>query len=576
MSPEPTEALAPAPAPAPASPRWLLALLVLLVVQRVAYHGAYLGDDPFALATFSDGRLYERAAVDIHEAPPLGTAPFYLQGVYAYILALGMVARPGPAMGLLVQLVLVGLGLWAFYRAVRRVHGSSVGTACTVLLLAFPGLAFYENKYLTAALAEVSLCLMLGATAWLVGTRKTAAAVAFGAATGLAILARGNMLLGLPFFAWAVLVVAPRGSGRRRLVLAAAGGLVLALAPMAVRNATVTGRATVFPAHGGGTSFYIGNNRHARGVWNDAGGLLSGDVGRERDELVERLGVAPGTEAEQAAAIGRALYRRSLDEMTEAPGSWIWLEVRKAWLLTGADELAQDYDPDGEAELVPPIREIGLPITVLLGLGVVGLIAWRREDGPHDEGEASATGTGAWRLVIVGQLVAIVGANLLFFTSAQHRAPLAVPLAALAGPAFVFALRRARDTTRRGASRAWPLLLVAAIVGQGAWPRSRATGPSAAHYHNLALVQVEIGDPRGAVSTLGRALKRKPDHPVILIERITLQRQLGQLEQAAVDLQTLSAVQSMPGWVRQRAADEARRVAALRGPTPTDGGTEPR
>ncbi|MCA9711277.1 MAG: glycosyltransferase family 39 protein, partial [Myxococcales bacterium] len=269
----------PTPAEGGRLPRWLALVLLALVVLRVGYHCAYLVEVPFSLATFSDGRLYERAARDILAAPPWGTEPFYLQGLYAYQLALPMAIRPWISLGLLLQLVLAALALLGLWRATVPLWGRLEAGLGLALLMLYPGLSFYENKYLTASLAVVTMVAMVLALSRLQRRPGAAAVVGLGAATGLAILARGNMVVAVPaVVVSAVLAWVPTGRPRWQAVAWLSLGLVLALAPMAVRNARVTGQATVMPVHGGGTSFYIGNNRHARGVWNTAGGLLSGEV----------------------------------------------------------------------------------------------------------------------------------------------------------------------------------------------------------------------------------------------------------------------------------------------------------
>jgi hypothetical protein len=131
-------------------PAWLSFVLLALVLLRVGYHCAYLVDVPFSLATFSDGRLYEESARDLLDHPPWGTEPFYLQGLYAYQLALPMVIRPWIALGLLLQLVLAGLALFGLLRGTASLLGRRDAALGLALLLAYPGLSFYENKYLTA------------------------------------------------------------------------------------------------------------------------------------------------------------------------------------------------------------------------------------------------------------------------------------------------------------------------------------------------------------------------------------------------------------------------------------------
>lgn len=572
----------PAAPPRERLPRWLALVLLALVLLRVGYHCAYLVEVPFSLATFSDGRLYEQSARDLLDHPPWGTAPFYLQGLYAYQLALPMLIRPWISLGLLLQLVLAGLGLWGLFRATAPLLGRRDAALGLAFLLLYPGLAFYENKYLTASLAVVTMVLMLLALARLQRRPTAIAVVLLGAAFGLAVLARGNMLLALPGVAVAaVLAWAPSGRPRTHALLLLALGLLLALAPMALRNALVTGRPSIMPVHGGGTSFYIGNNQHARGVWNTAGGLLSGEVVRERQELAAQLGVPEGPEAEQAAAIGRALYLRAADEIAADPARWLWLELRKAWLLVGNDELSQDYDVAGERELLPWWANRGIPFSAVLAVGLVGVFAVGRR-ARHDPALAARWRPWAWMLG--AQALAVVAANLLFFTSSQHRLPLVVPLGVVLGPGLLWlagGLRAAAADERR---RWWlAVALVALVLAQGPWPRQRREGPTPEHYYNLAIAHVQLGQPQEAVAAFDRAVRHRPDHPVILIERATLNRRLGHLDDAAADLDRLASLPDVPPWIARRMAEERLRVETLRGrpdaalaPSPPLGAPSPR
>ncbi|MCX4244916.1 tetratricopeptide repeat protein [Paraliomyxa miuraensis] len=564
----PSDESEPAPVPAVPSlrerlPRWLVAALLALVMLRIAYHCAYLVEVPFSLATFSDGRLYEEAARDLLDAPPWGTEPFYLQGLYAYQLAMPMLIRPWISLALLFQLVLAGLVLWGLHRALAPVLGRRDAALSLLVLLLYPGLSFYENKILTASLAVGTMVLMLLALARLQARPGVRAVVLLGFATGLAVLARGNMLLAVPAVAVAAaLAWAPTGRPRWQGLGWLALGLLLALSPMALRNAIVTGRPSIMPVHGGGTSFYIGNNRHARGVWNSAGGLLSGEVVHEQQELAATLGVPEGPKAEQAAAIGRALYRRSFDEIGQEPGRWLWLELRKGWLLIGNDELSQDYDVAGERELLP-WSGIGLPFCVVLGVGLVGGWGlWRRARAEPE----FCTRLRPWAWLLGGQLLAVVAANLLFFTSAQHRLPLVVPLAMGLGPGISWLARGRSIAGTRADRRAWGYAwaIVALVVVQGIWPRQRVEGPTPEHYYNLAIAYVQIGQPHEAIVALDRAVARRPDHPVILIERATLERRMGRFDECEADLDRLSALPNLPPWIAGRVDEERRRVAALR------------
>lgn len=538
--------------------------LLILIAARLAYHATYLGEVPFALATFSDGAVYEASALDIVEHPPLGTEAFYLQGAYAYLLALGMAIRPWASVGLLVQLLLAALALVVAHRSFVRLWGRQTGRLTTILLLACPALSFYENKYLSASLGVACNVFVFAAFVMLLRAEDRRGswwrAGLLGVASGLAILARPNMLLALPFTLLAVLALQPgRGFERARAALPGVVGfvlgLLLALAPMAARNLIVTGHPDIQPIHGGGTSFYIGNNPEANGLWNDAG-MLSARLGTERSELVEQLGIDAELDAHgQARAIGDALYRRAFTWIREHPGDWLRVELRKLWFTIGNQQLTQDYDWLGERELIPWAHRIALPFAVVLALALLGgVVVWRR---PVEASAIAQKRALAWW--IGGQLVAVLVANLLFFTSAQHRLPLIVPLVILAGPGALAVIEQIHARQRSIALGWWIAAVV--LVGQGMWPRLDRTTPHPVHYYNLAVVQDEIGEPLAALRSLDRAIDLRPNQPIFHGERAHLRLRVGDLDGAERDLDEVFAAQTAPPWVLDRAELDRASIA---------------
>jgi tetratricopeptide (TPR) repeat protein len=523
-------------------PRGLRWAITALVLYRCLYHLMYVGEVPFAAAPISDGRVYEIAALDIVEHPPWGTAPFWLQGAYAYMLAVPM-AIAGIGAALLGQLVCALLGLFALHKGCQAMFGARTAAIVTLLVLAVAPLAFYENKFLSAALAIVATSVVVLAYARAEGRGSWPTWIACGAAVGLGVLARPNFVLVIPTTAIALVLAARPGARRSSVIAAFALGVGLALAPMVVRNAVVTGQPTVFPVHGGGTSFYIGNNAAARGVWNTADGALSGDVSHEVEELSD---ADAGSLAARERALGGQMYDRALSDIADDPGRWIALEVRKAWLLFGNDELAQDYDPYGERELLPWGWRFGLPFGVVLGLALVGARAVRR--GRH----------GPARLWLLGGLAATtVIANLVFFTSSQHRLPLWIPLLVLAGPGAMVVIDAIRTRGKELVRGDKVVLAIACVLmAQAFVPRTRVHSPSAVHYYNLALAWDRTGEPRRALDALDRALDLRPDHAVIRLERARLRAELGYFEAAREDLAHLAGLAEAPEWVRRRAASE--------------------
>jgi len=564
--------------------RGLTLLVLLLVAYRVGYHASYLGELPFAHATFSDGATYEQSARDILEHPPLGREPFYLQGAYAYLLALGMAIGSGVSAGLVVQLLVAFASLALFHRCAVRLWGRRAGLLSSIALLAHPSLAFYENKYLSAELGIACNVLVLAgfvalierasidaslararasSPAWLFG------ALALGLGSGLAILARPNMILALPFSLIAIATLT-RARAAAPACAAFVLGVLLALAPMAARNLAVTGHPDVQPIHGGGTSFFIGNNPKSKGLWND-GDLLSGRLGTESRELAEALSIDTTLdERDRARAIGQALYARSFAWIREHPGDWLKLEARKLWLTVGDQPLTQDYDWLGERELLPWAHRVGLSFSMLLALGLLGAGALARGASPAASlGPLQGRRALAWFLL--GQLLAPLAANLLFFTSAQHRLPLVIPLALLAGPGLLALITTARSWfgAREPAERLPLALLILAglTLAQGPWARIPSEHPHPVHYYNLAMVHVSLDEPLAALASLDRAIELRTSQPIFYLRRAQLRVGLADLDGAEADLARvaeLSQAKPAPAWVLEQAEAEQQNLAHAR------------
>jgi len=525
----------------------LWAVILALGVQRCLYHLAYLQNDPFALVTIADGQVYEDAARDILAFPYWGSKPFYLQGAYAYLLAAGILPNGSVVGGLVLQLIAAVAGLALFGLAARACFGPRVGLLSLIVLLACPDVSFYENKYLSVVLAMFACMLLLWTFARSLNRPSFANACVVGVSAGLCALARPNLILIAPFCAIAVWLAAQRRSrfGRTLLALGVLIGLAGALAPMALRNWVVTGTPTVFPSHGGGIPFLIGNNPESNGRWNDAGGLLGGQVYVERDELAARLGIhAQGADLD--AAIGGALYRRAFDFISNHPFEYFLLELRKLWALSGNHAYVHDYDLLGEQEIEVAAFPFGLPFGIVLGLGSLGLfILYRRaREARHDPTHAAL----CW--VLYGLVFATLVANLVWFTAAQHRLPLYVPLA--------FAAGRALDTIARRLGRALPAsalpipacVVAALLCAQAFYPRVASPKPSSTHYFNLANVEEVLGRPEAALAHYALATERNPKQTAYWWRRAVLAQRMRRLDDARYALDQLLALPNLSPALR--------------------------
>jgi hypothetical protein len=461
-----------------------------------------------------------------------------------------------------------------FARALSQRFGARAGALGTLLLLACPSVAFYENKFLSASLG---VFCNIAALATFVAfshkpTRRTA--LLLGLTSGLTLLGRPTMLFALPFTALAAWSVAraykqPVWPWLGALAL----GVVLSLAPMAARNLVVTGRPNVFASHGGGIPFYIGNGPQATGRWNDAGGLLSGQVAREQVELAAKLGIhSRGDALDQA--VGEALYARAFAFIREQPGAWLKLEARKLRDTLGNHEFVHDFDLLGERELLGWATPVGLPFGVMLGLGVLGLAWLVRKPGeaiaePDANDDAHGDAAHALRVgmarILAGQLLAVLLANLVWFTASQHRMPLLPVLAFAAAPALdalwtAAATRKLHEYARPAqlCATAFALLLAA----QAFWPQPQQSRPSSVHYYNLANAEELLQRYPAALEHYRKAAQRSPKQPMFLLRFARLARLLHHDAEARDTLQRLLAGSDLPAPLRSAAEAEMQALNA--------------
>jgi hypothetical protein len=515
-------AMAAKAAMAPALRRLFALTVAVLVVWRLGYHFDFLANSPFAWAPPSDGALYESSARDLLAAWPLGTQPFYLQGGFAYVVALGLALAANP-LWLLVVLSLIGVGAAA--DLARRVMGPLAGWTTLVVTLSLRAPWFYENKLLPACISLSVLNCMLWAL-YRAQEGKVSMSLALGVCTGFLGLLRAEWLALLPFV---VFFAAASGSEtqaklrhlRLRAALAAALGIAFVLALMAWRNATVTGFADLMPTHGGGTSLYIGNNPHANGLWNPGGIFNHARVDREHEKIDAAGSHAASIASDnrsRAKALGRSMREEAIAWIRSHPQDAARLVGRKLWLLTGNDELSQDYDWMGERESTAWSPSWWIPLPMLFGLVFLEFRARRGQVYPP------------WFWLAIVAIFLVVATNLVFFTSAMHRLLLAAPLALLAGLALTRLVQRTYAPTRGE----WTIALL--LTAQGFWPRDLGVHPHPVHAYNLSLAHETLFEGLAAYEAIERGLALHPNHRLLQIREYELRCRLGgKLETNEID-----------------------------------------
>ena len=223
-----------------------------------------------------------------------------------------------------------------------------------------------------------------------------------------------------------VMLIATRRIRPAALLVA---GLLLGMAPAAIRNVVVAHQWSFVSSHGG-LNFYIGNREGATGFYLPVPGITPSIVGQETDArrvAAKALG-RPVTDAEASDYF----FSLSRKWMADHPGDALALFARKVYYTFNAAHVPLPHSfPFYAHDAGTALRFYAVGPWLLVPLGLAGLAF------------GVATSTGQRRpayLVWVSFVPAYAAAVALFFVAERYRLPLLVPLCAGAGAA-----RRCRD-----------------------------------------------------------------------------------------------------------------------------------
>jgi 4-amino-4-deoxy-L-arabinose transferase-like glycosyltransferase len=473
--------------PSPRGRRLLFALLALALVLRLGHWWA-VRKAPFFGQLVMDSQEYDRWARQIAAGDWLGSEVFFQAPLYPYLLAL-LYRLSGPHLDAvyLFQIALAVAGIYALYRAGREVAGEEVGLAAAGLAAIYGPFLFYDVQLLKESPAVAVTAFLLWALA------AARARPSFGRWLGAGVLAGGlallreNALLIVPFLA----LLAWRYP--RRQFLRDGGalllGTVLALAPVALRNAWIGGEPLPTTSQGG-VNFYIGNNAQADGTYRP---IVPGKQipALERQEPTRVAEAALGRRL-AAGEVSRYWLRQALAWARENPGAYLRLQLHKLHLFWSWYEQPDAVDYYYARSLSPLLR---LPLLEFGGaalLAAVGLLLARRRLKPF---APALVFTLAW-----------CASTVVFFLFSRYRLPV-VPALLLLGAVPVAAGVAAFREGRRQAGLGLALLLLAAL----ALPRLAGFAPrlDLVHY-NLARLAEDRGQPEEAAAHYRSALASNP------------------------------------------------------------------
>lgn len=477
-----------------------IALLFLLALSLRLLHVAQLqSHDPFFELPASDAGMYHEWALRIAGGDWLGDQIFNNGPGYPYFLAV-IYAVLGPSL-LVAKGVQAGLGALdcvLVWWLARRLFDARVALCAAALIAGYRMLIFYEGTLVVANL-QLTLGLLTLLAVVVAFERPSLRRWLFaGVMVGASAVARPTALLFGSIVATGMLLGVRSGEPvlrRMGLTAAFAIGVVLAVAPVTIRNAAVGGDF-VLVTSSGGMNLFTGNNPDANGMF-----VVPRIFPRFLADDFEEQRQAFHRTAEQAR--GRTLSRSEVSSFwTEStlawiqanPAAWLRLMLRKLQLSVNAFEpwnirsltLSRDFS----FVLRLPLVGFGL----LAPLAFAGVV-WSARD---------------WRRLfpLHAMLLSIWAVLLVFFVLSRYRLPV-VPLLAIFAS---FALVSAFDAVRRQRWRQLVALLAAAGVAAAVVNAPAAREGLSVAYYNLGNRYKTLERWELAIAAYGKSISRNPGY----------------------------------------------------------------
>jgi tetratricopeptide (TPR) repeat protein len=357
----------------------VVAVAIVLVVRLVYLAG--IQHNPFFDDPILDSRLYDSWAQRIASGDWLGSQVFFMGPLYPYFLA-GVYLLFGVShiAAAAIQLLLGSISCVLVLLLARKLAGTFVGAAATLMLAFYGPLVFFDSLLLPEVLG------ILANLAWLyVLVRgwpylRPRAFFASGVIVGVSILVRGSaVILVIGTAAWLVLTHGvKRGQVWRRLA-AFAVGICLLVVPVTVRNWVVE-HDFVLVTSNGGLNFFVGNNDKADGMYVNLKELRMVSGAPDADWTGRHYAEQTLGRKLRPSEVSGFWFGKSVDFVRDHPGRFFGLLLKKIVLFWNAYEVPQIEDYYIWKSISPPPLPL-ISFGLVAPLGIVGMLltARRRE-----------------------------------------------------------------------------------------------------------------------------------------------------------------------------------------------------
>jgi len=480
------------------SREWLaFGLLILLAVTvRVVYLLQYKSSVPYYSVAIVDSEFYDNWAQKVASGAGYGPKPFYLAPFYPYVLGL-VYAVFGHSLlaGYVVNMFLGLVNLTLVYFIARRIFGNWSAAAGIGFLILYAPLMYLEPKLLsevlTITLSLASIALMIKA----VGSDGLLWVLCSGLSLGLACIARPiTGLFAAMLVIWFVLgQIRARPLFRFNQMTAFLLGLALPIGLVTARNWLIGGDFVPISTNAGVT-FAQGNNEQTKGACVVVLPGFTGAIKTQQQEEMEIAAQALGRTVKPSEA-SRYWFGIGLKFIKDHPYDYLRLLGNKLiWSLHNRESPCS-YNFYAERRLVPVLRFLPMPFSLLLGFSVFGMaIAWK---------------SGKETRILILYVICIFCGLLLFFVTSRYRMPAVPVLAIFAGFGLVRAIEMLRAKQIMAIGKPALCAGVAMLASLVPYPMPPITMEAPV---NLGISHMMLGQSDKAIAQFREALRINPHY----------------------------------------------------------------
>lgn len=470
-----------------------LLLLVLAFLPRL-WNALSVGDDFYA-NFLSDASTYRLWAAKLASGLTYGDPVFSMGPLYPYFLAALLRIGFDFSSVLLLQAVLGSFTVVFIYLCARDVFGEGAGLISGILAAGFAPFIFYDGLLLSESLQLLLIAVSLHLLITKNGSHGLLRVFLAGTLSGLTALGRGTVvvfpLLVALFWLVRYFVSGKRDGGShpvRAVILLM--GLLLGISPATVHNLS-NGDAVLISSNVG-INFFIGNNIHATGSYEEPPGLdLSTDfTGRK---IAERFA---GRKL-KASEVSSFWMTQAVEDIMDFPAHFAWGLVRKLWLYFWYFDIPQMESLHIHHMFSSLFRFPLFGFWLVLTLGLVGMAFARLDER-------------SWIPIML--FISNVLGTILFFVIGRFRlhGSLALLVTSGAGVSVIAGCLRRREWLRISSPLALALMIT--ILTLMPRPMDRKVKTASA-LDNVGIFHYYRGENREAMYWFRRAGAASPSYP---------------------------------------------------------------